>query len=140
MEVGFTTGGVGVEIMIIEVGCDAHLVQTIVLVKVMVLVSVTGTVKVEVPEVLVLVVTDQRQSASSMHRSTRQCLPGQVVVTIVMVLVVGTGVVGTGVVGTGVVLQGLVVGTTGVGVGVVVLDSHGVVVDSLEDLDQWPPP
>ena len=60
-----------------------------------------------------------------MHMPGRQSLPGQVVVTIVMVLVVGTGVVGTGV-----VVQGVVVGTTGVGIGVRVLDSHGVL-DSL---------
>jgi hypothetical protein len=69
-------------------GFSSHRVQTVVLVRVMVLVPVTGMVKVWEPEVLVEVVTGPLLAGGLGVKAVEKSLPGQVVVTMVMVLVV----------------------------------------------------
>jgi hypothetical protein len=88
--------GTELETLLMMVGMLSHSVQTTVLVWVMVLVSVTGTVKVWEPELTTVEVTRWRvrDIPKVCGHMIYQDIPGQEVVTTVMVLVVGfTGVV-----------------------------------------------
>lgn len=88
--------GTELETWLMIVGMFSHSVQTTVLVWVMVLVSVTGTVKVTEPELTTVEVTrwGVRDIPKMYGHMIYQDIPGQEVVTTVMILVVGfTGVV-----------------------------------------------